>query len=225
MRTQTCSATSTSGTIATWFESRGTYHRLERDAASSVRSGRLLYLARSILQFDFAITDNGTCRKSTALMFEGEVVDLEALRFVPRGTVRALGQDAEYWISEMRDTAETRLPPEVLDRLGRFTGRLARQTITNATLDIEERLCTLLVKFAVRLGVRANDCVHFDLPMSRDAMATVLGVRSESLSRAISQAKSSGLIGLDGRSHVTVRDWSALCAKSPISDLVIAANA
>lgn len=215
---------STPSALAAWFVRHGTRHHLKQDVAHSVRDGRLLYLAQGILQIDFAPCDGGSPQKSAALLFEREVLDLGAFKFVPRGSFRAIGPHAEFFIAGSRQVMENPPPLEVLEALGAFTGRLARQSIANTTLDIEERLCTLLVALGVRIGTRENDCVEFDFLMSRDAMAALLGVRSESLSRAISQARESGLIKLDGRSHVTVPDWMALCAKSRLSDFVIAAN-
>ncbi len=216
-------ANSMSG-LADWFASRGVRRRLSCETATTVHGARFLYLDEGLIQIDFTIEDGRLPRQSAALFFEHEVLDVAAMRFLPRSALRALGRDAHYIRIDDAQLADTHVPIELTDRIGAFTGRLARQMIASSTLDIDERLCTLLVKLGLRIGARQGGCIQFDLPMSRDAMAAVLGVRSESLSRAMTRIKTSGLIKLHGRSHVTVPDWDALCARSPIANLVIAAN-
>jgi len=220
MGSWTCAA----GSPVEWFERRGPAFVVKQQGLAESLTGRLLYLAHGTLQVDFTITEGGAAQRSTTLLFQDEILDLSLLRIMPRSTLRAIGADALYYLATEEHVAGVQNANDLLERAGAITGRLARQKTVSATCTIEGQLCTLLVELGARFGVRSGREVHFDLPLSRDVMAAVIGVRPESLSRAFSHAKASGLIQLTGRSHVAVPDWEALCAKSPIAELVIAAN-
>ncbi len=52
--------------------------------------------------------------------------------------------------------------------------------------------------------------VHFDLPLTREAMADYLGLTLETVSRQMSALKKDGVIALEGKRKVTVPDFDRL---------------
>lgn len=208
--------------VIDWFSGNSSPLIVRRNTIMRTQPGRLLFVASGSLQVNFTIDDGHAARRIATLVFEDEILDLMALGNLPR-TIRAIGGDARCFVSLDEHVAKSHNKPDLLALASLVAGRLVRQAISS-TFSLEARLCTVLVKLGARYGVRKGSGVEFDIPMSRDAMAVLMGVRPESLSRAITHAKASGLIKLTGRAHVTVPDWQALCALSPIAGLVVSAN-
>ncbi len=89
---------------------------------------------------------------------------------------------------------------ETLDRARRRMLLLGRQSA-------EERVAGFLLDMAARPGAcRAtpNGPVTFDLPLSRGAMADVLGLTIETVSRQMTKLKVAGILSLPGGRAVTV---------------------
>ena len=84
--------------------------------------------------------------------------------------------------------------------LGRKT---AREKIASL-LAIIARRDAALKKHAPRDGM------HFDLPLTREAMADYLGLTLETVSRQISALKKSGIIELDGKRKVVIPSLDSL---------------
>ncbi len=86
--------------------------------------------------------------------------------------------------------------------LGRKT---AREKIATFLLLVERRTRTP----GLNIGL---DIAQFELPLTRDAMASYLGLTLETVSRQISSLKKEGLISLVGNRQVTIEDMSAIKA-------------
>lgn len=71
----------------------------------------------------------------------------------------------------------------------------------NQTLPARSRLADLLVGFQARYGKRGTDGVfNIELPVSRKNMAAILGVRPETLSRAVRDLEDDGIASFAHRS-------------------------
>jgi len=79
-----------------------------------------------------------------------------------------------------------------------------------------ERVATFLLEMAQRLArstCAGSDAVEqFDLPLSRQQMADLLGITIETVSRQLTKLKIAGIIALPGVRSVTIRDEAALRA-------------
>jgi CRP-like cAMP-binding protein len=73
-----------------------------------------------------------------------------------------------------------------------------------------ERVASFLVVLMARSGLQAQDGVHVELPMSRSDIADFLGIRTETVSRAFTELRRSGLILLPTAQHVTILKPEAL---------------
>lgn len=77
-----------------------------------------------------------------------------------------------------------------------------------------EKISSLLSILATRdtrlRKIQAAGRIHFDLPLSREAMADYLGLTLETVSRQMSALKRDGVIVLEGKRRITVPDFSAL---------------
>lgn len=108
----------------------------------------------------------------------------------------------ERMLADNRDV-ERELLQRTLASLGSARAqmlRLARQTA-------KERVADFLLRTADKMGgVRAapNAPITFDLPLSRGAIADVLGLTIETVSRQMTGFKAAGVIGLPGGRVVTI---------------------
>jgi CRP/FNR family transcriptional regulator len=92
-----------------------------------------------------------------------------------------------------------------LDRARNLMLLLGRKTA-------EERVATLLLEMASRLGARTSDGApeQFELPIGRQQMADILGLTIETVSRQLTRMRGSGLIDLPGRRGMVINDRGAL---------------
>lgn len=84
--------------------------------------------------------------------------------------------------------------------LGRKT---AREKIASLLAIIARRDAHLKLK-------SAKGAIVFDLPLTREEMADYLGLTLETVSRQVSALKRDGVIELEGKRHVIVRDFDKL---------------
>ena len=95
-----------------------------------------------------------------------------------------------------------------LDRAHEWMLRLGKKTAT-------ERIATLLLEMSVRLGetgctVDNGALDAFELPLDRQQIGDVLGLRIETVSRQFSRLKADGVIHLPDRRTVAIRDRARL---------------
>ena len=168
----------------------------------------------------------GGARLIADLFFPG---DLVRSAFIPPSTEAALiaANTGEIW--RLRSTALDTLAaadPAVGRYVdGALARRIARQTIHAVTLgrfDSEQKVATLLLELALRLGQRnATGAIAFEMPFDRKDIAFYLGLNPDTLSRIMSRFKTAGLIVQPERSRAVVRDLSALAARSPAARSLI----
>ncbi|MGD9783637.1 MAG: Crp/Fnr family transcriptional regulator [Hyphomicrobiaceae bacterium] len=85
----------------------------------------------------------------------------------------------------------------------------------------EERLATVLVELALRMGEPGYENARtFDMALSRTDLADYLSLNADTLSRIMSRLRQSGVLGTAGRGRAYTPSFPALCALSPIADTV-----
>ncbi|EKE43349.1 transcriptional activator protein FnrL [Oceaniovalibus guishaninsula JLT2003] len=82
----------------------------------------------------------------------------------------------------------------------------------------QEKVASLLVIFARRLGQQTPDGLQFDLPLTREAMANYLGLTLETVSRQVAVLRKTGAIRTQGARHMLVPDLDALLGASGDDD-------
>ncbi|RTL71691.1 MAG: Crp/Fnr family transcriptional regulator [Hyphomicrobiales bacterium] len=82
----------------------------------------------------------------------------------------------------------------------------------------EERLATLLVQLAQRLGQKVADRVNVPLAISREDIADYLGLNADTVSRIFTRFRKAKLIEFHGRSDFEILNWPKLCELSPLVD-------
>ena len=71
------------------------------------------------------------------------------------------------------------------------------------SMRAEERLAAFLLNLSQRFGARGYSPTHFQLRMSRQEIGSYLGLTLETVSRAFSSFKASGLINIKVRSKAS----------------------
>ncbi len=85
-----------------------------------------------------------------------------------------------------------------------------------------EKIASLLALVARRTrlpGVEdPSEIHHVELPISREAMASYLGLTIETVSRQITKLRADGVIGLEGTRAITIPDFGVLLAETGDDD-------
>lgn len=76
--------------------------------------------------------------------------------------------------------------------------------------NVRERLADLLILLKGSFGKKVNGNWQIDIRMSRDEMASMIGVANETLIRTLSEFRNNGLIDYNGK-NVLIIDEQALC--------------
>lgn len=98
--------------------------------------------------------------------------------------------------------------------------RSARRVLHLASLaepNAEGRLADFLVEAALYLGTGTEAGRKFDVPFTRDQIASYLALNPDTLSRLFTRFKQRGLLSISNR-HALVPDWAALCQASPLAE-------
>ncbi len=114
--------------------------------------------------------------------------------------------------------ASVRDEPEMLgfllDQSRRSLARCREKTIALGRKSAPERIATLLVAMAERIGSDKGHAVLLDLPMSRRDIADSVGLTIETVSRQLTSLRDEGLIDTHGRSRIWLFDLAALKARA-----------
>ncbi len=113
----------------------------------------------------------------------------------------------------------SKLEHKLLERTLGELDRTRRWMLLLGRMNAEERLATLLLEIGKR-SVAANcdnsnstDRDRFELPMSRQQIADILGLTIETVSRQFTKMREEGVIEIQGRRHVTI------CKRGALEDL------
>jgi CRP/FNR family transcriptional regulator len=208
--------------LASVFRRKGTVQRLSHHQPFSV-TGRDAYLLvlNGVVAIATALQDGQD--QIVGLIFPGDVLATRLVAPLPRVRAYALGQ-TELVRMLATDVAADRLSEDngpiddvLLTHVEKLWTSAAMQALTIASLPAQQRVVSLIVRLALRLGRFQGNRVTLTLPMSRTDMASYLALNSETLSRTLTRIREAGLVRLSGRREVTIPDWQALCAATPLA--------
>lgn len=101
--------------------------------------------------------------------------------------------------------------PEIsIKLLKALTKRLAHtETLVQnlATKDPEVRLAHMILEFCQKFGTKKSDGILIELPITREEVASYVGVTRETISRKFSKFESLGLISQQGNKKLLVKDY------------------
>ena len=160
------------------------------------------------------MTARDGARQISAVLVPGDVANIDALsgasagsgiRAVTRLTVAALSCDsARALAAEHADIANLFLMRALGDN-----AMLSRWALCNGRLPAFQRLACLLCELSVRLDAIADNRSRFDLPLTQELLADVLGLTSVHVNRMMQRLRTERLIATEGRS-VTIPDVTLL---------------
>lgn len=113
--------------------------------------------------------------------------------------------DMEQLMTDNPDIS-LRLLKSVTKRLA-HTENLAQSL---ATKDPEIRIAYMIMELSDKYGKQRGDHIHIDLPLSREELASYVGVTRETISRKFSRFEDSGLIELIGNKQMVIIDSAGL---------------
>lgn len=88
------------------------------------------------------------------------------------------------------------------------------QTLT--TKDVESRLAVLLNRLAEAFGIKTEAGIEIQLTLTREEMASFVGLTRETVSRKLSSLQSEGLIELHDNRMILIKDIEAIKALGKI---------
>ncbi|MDD4460693.1 MAG: Crp/Fnr family transcriptional regulator [Eubacteriales bacterium] len=126
--------------------------------------------------------------------------------------------ETPYQVEALTDTRICQLSRQALNQLIIRHPELALQLIQDLTLrlgrleqaiqtmggrSIDARISTTLLDFAERYGRVRSDGIHVTLPLSREGLASYIGIARETISRKLGQLENDGII--ESRGHRGLR--------------------
>lgn len=104
-----------------------------------------------------------------------------------------------------------RLEHKLLERTLTELDRTRKWMLLLGRMNAEQKLASFLLQAAIRASEgNEGDGSSFDLQLSRQQIADILGLTIETVSRQLTKMKSQGLIDLPSRRTVTILDRQAL---------------
>jgi len=191
------------------------------------RIGRRRTVARGET-ISWAGEDDGTCANILSGMFKLSALTTDGREQIvgllyPSDFVgRPYVSQTEFTVTAISDAELCLFPKTDFEGALALHGALSRALLrrTLETLDVARRRMLLLGRqradervagFLLEMAARSGSCrasadgpVTFDLPLSRGAMADVLGLTIETVSRQITSLKAAGIISLPGGRSVTI---------------------
>lgn len=81
---------------------------------------------------------------------------------------------------------------------------------TLTTKDTDARLAALLIKLADSFGIRKKDGIEIQFPLTREEMASFIGLTRETISRKLSNFQTKGYIEIYENKLILIRDIEAI---------------
>lgn len=110
--------------------------------------------------------------------------------------------------------------PELLGQLfGLIHARVLEDSarmVMLGRLDSMERVSLFLLDIGKKTGLRNDNSLHLELPMTREDIADYLGLNAETVSRLLSRLKKVGLVRFPTRSSFLIPDITALEKRIPV---------
>lgn len=127
-----------------------------------------------------------------------EVIEDARVCFIKASTVRAILQ-TNYQLGQI-----------FLERTAQALGEAEERLFEMATLNVDTRIIHLLILYHDQWGRHLEDgSVAITLPVTRDDLASMIGAHPDSVTRAIRQLESKGLVQVEGRS-VLIEEFDLL---------------
>lgn len=98
---------------------------------------------------------------------------------------------------------------EVIAHLSKEMGAVEERISQFYTKNVRERLAYLLLEFKDKFGIEEDDMIRLDIKLTREEMASVVGVATETLIRFMSEFKEEGAILQKGKT-IFINDLSIL---------------
>ncbi len=99
---------------------------------------------------------------------------------------------------------------KAMEELSQRLDRMETMVQNLSSADIEVRVGMMLLEFARKYGQDTPQGRLVNLPLSREGMASYIGVARETVSRKLGQMQDEGMIGLVGTRKVLILDEKAL---------------
>jgi CRP/FNR family transcriptional regulator len=191
----------------------------QMEAVYIVRSGQLCVEAAA----------PGKHRQLLSIFYPGDIIRSAFVPELPALTLSALGV-AEVLRVPVRTfdallASDSAFAAHVLRRLAEQHARATLHAGIVGTLSGDERLASLLIEFALRIGMACAGGVAYEVPLSRADIADYLALNADTLSRITSRLRARGLLTQTVRGRIVLPDWEGLCALSPFAGALIALHA
>lgn len=191
----------------------------QMEAAYIVRSGLLCIEAAA----------PGKHRQLLSIFYPGDIVQSAFVPQLPAITLSALGVAEVLRLParafETLLASDVALAAHVQRRLAEQHARATLHAAVVGTLCGEDRVVSLLIELALRIGMACAAGVTCEIPLSRADIADYLTLNADTLSRITSRLRSRGLLTQTARGRVVLPDWEGLCALSPFAGALVALHA
>jgi len=199
--------------------------RRRREVPLTVGSTEAVYIVRTGLLV-LQTKPPGRTRQLLTLLYPHDVFRAAYAPPLPAAALSAVTA-SELWrlparIFEMQLGSDPALGLHVNRRLANQHARAILHVAMIGGLCGEERVASLLIELALRVGVTCAGGISLEIPLSRNDIADYLALNPDTLSRIMSRLKARGLVVQSGRSRALLPDWEALCAHSPIASALVA---
>lgn len=190
---------------------------------AALGGGFVYVVAKGVVGIECAVVSG--VRVITALLYPGDVVVPELQPPLPEVALTSQ-RSAEFWkitTTAFADesTRDNQLWQRIFLRLNAQNARQQMHAAAMSALNSEEKVAAFLVESGTRLGIPSGRSISFELPLSRYSIADYLSLNADTVSRTFSALAAANIIERRGRFQISVRDWSALAAKCPLSESII----
>jgi CRP/FNR family transcriptional regulator len=189
---------------------------------------RALYAVQQGTLKSVAVSDDGLTQV-TGFPMTGDIVGLDGIDTGAHQNEAIALEDCELAVLPLAPSAS--LSPEADDTrrmiLRAIAGELVRcqrLVVMLGTMRAEQRVALFLVELAGRHAHLGGSRMQFALQMQRRDIASYLGLKIETVSRAFSHLQHEGIIAVDGKS-IRVLDAKALEAVSGVVARVVPSDA
>jgi CRP/FNR family transcriptional regulator len=150
------------------------------------------------------ITNSGGFNQVTGFSMTGELVGLDAIGTGKHQCDTTALEDSHLCGMRYSDLEELGHAIPALQH--HFHGVMGVEVARNhgtilllGAMRVEERVAVFLLDLAMRFSARGYSGTHFRLPMTRQDIASYLGLKMETVSRAFSHLNSIGLVATSGK--------------------------
>lgn len=99
---------------------------------------------------------------------------------------------------------------KLLESMGNRLAAIENLAQNLATNDVDSRMAYLILDLAQRYAIAKADKLMLKLPISREEMASYIGVTRETISRKLKKFEDEGLIKLEGTKSIVIQDQEGL---------------